>query len=485
LAAIVVVALAARMVTIIALSDIDPMRGDGRRYFKEAGNILAGRSYGWNRSPGYCTILAGAQLICGGQESIKVVQGANVVLGVLAVVGVYALGVLTHGRRLGEVAAAIIALDPRYITHAIFSIIENGYVPLCVWSLAAVIWGMKKPGAARGLLAGVVIGLATLVRSFMMYFIFVAAAATLIWGTGRRWSRFLQAAMIVVVAALMIMPWTIRNWYEYNRFVPVSFEDGHQFVRGNVYHQPDYDKYTKELMEIARTQVAPTDPRRALKVDLNSALRRKGVELIIERQPLWAFQKIAKYGPALLEPGGYILARGAHDPEILGETGVVVVFWFFTGTQTVILLLSVIGLARHTRSPGDILLILYVLYSFAIHLTTHMSIFRYQLPYNWFFILFAARAFVDRPLLSRKRITAAVVLMALAVSSLVVNAIRAPDAERKEQLEQKRDSLPARVEASEQKKQERIDRSRQRRDKRAKSEVGGEADDEDLDDSDE
>lgn|GEM_PF-410428 len=424
LAAILVAALLARAVALVALWDIDPMRGDGRSYFEQSVNFLVGETYTYGRSPGYCAMLGAAQFICGGEPSMTVIRWTNVVLGVVTVLCVYFAGVLTHNRRLGELTALFVALDPRYVTHVVFPIVENGFLPLAVGALAAVIWGIKKQGVGRMLLAGVLMALAALTRSVIMYFVFPAAALILLLGAKRWRGNLVHASVFVLAALLTVAPWTIRNYFYYNRFVPISTDDGAPIIRGNHHPQDDLKEIFGEIRKDMRSRMSPDDPEPAARADINAEMRRRGIRMIIERQPWWVFERIAKAGPRLLRPGGYILMRGGQDPSILGETGVVVVFWVFILTHVVILLLAPIGLARHTWSVGDIVLILFVLYSLAVHVTAHAVNTRFHLPYNWIFMLYAARIFVDRPRWNRKRVVGAVGLMVISVASLVTNATR-------------------------------------------------------------
>lgn len=424
LAAILVAAFLARAIALVALWDIDPMRGDGRSYFRQSVNILNGEPYSYSRAPGYSFILAAAHLIRGGEPSMTTVRWTNVVLGVVTVLCVYLGATVTYSRRLGEITAAMVALDPRYVTHVVFPIVENGFLPLCIGSLAVVVWTIKKPTVGKSLLGGVLMTLAMLTRSVMMYFVLVSAVLIFLLGAKRWRGNFAHACLFTAAALFTLTPWTVRNYYYYHRFVPISIDDGAQLVRGNLRQRRDLQGIVDEARREAASKRKPNDPRAAAKADTNAEMRRRGIAMILERQPLWIFEKIDKWGPKLLLPGGYILARGGMDPAIVGETGKEVMLWLFVLTHVIVLLLAPIGLARHTRNPGDIVLILYVLYSFAIHITSHGNVIRFQLPYNWILMLYVARLFVDRPCWNGKRIATAALLMIISVASLVTNVSR-------------------------------------------------------------
>jgi len=412
-----------RATVVIGLRDVDALHGDAHAYFANSLPILDSGMYLGRRAPAYPALLGGAQFLFAGTQNVRICQWVNIVLGVLGVLGVYFVGVLLHGRRLGGLAASVVALDPRYVSHVLFPMVENGYVPALIWSLVVVIWGVKKPSAQRGLLAGVMIGVAALTRSIIFPFLPLAACAALIVGA-KRWRGNVAFALCMIVgAALTIGPWTLRNYYVYNRFVPIALDDGPPLVAGNVWRPAERRALKAEAQRVALENLGEDDPRKAERVEANAFLRQKGLELIIERQPRWILEKIYEVGPRLLLPGGWFLQRGLNDPALFGEQGVKVVSWLFVSTQVVILLLAPFGLGRRSRSAGDIILILYVLCSFGIHIVTHMISLRFQLPYLWIIILFTCRAFVDRPPWNRWRIAVTAAFLSIVIAALVTNGL--------------------------------------------------------------
>ena len=430
--AIIGVAFAARAVSVVALTSpkplpagttdkVEPLRGDARTYFRESVNFLNGRPYTWNRAPGYSMYLAAAQWIAGGQPSVRACQWANVAISVLGVLGVYLCGVVLHGRRLGEIAAAIVALDPRYVSHVIFPMSENAHTPLTIWSLLVAVWALNRPTIWRGGLTGVVMALAALTRSIGLYFIPVAALAMLVYGK-RPWREsVLPALAIFAGTAITIAPWTVRNYQVFNRFVLISTDDGTPFLMGNVYSRHDRPTIEAEEIKKAFQRITSDDPHRAWTVERNRGFKQRGIELIIERQfypkpgnkPTWIFEKIDKFGWRLLIPGGSFLSRGGENPHIFGPWGVIALRWFFIGSQMIVMGLAVFGFARHTRTGADVVLILYVLYLFSVHLVTYFGPIRFQMPYLWIFALYAGRAFVDRPRWNWRRVVTLIVLWAV------------------------------------------------------------------------
>jgi 4-amino-4-deoxy-L-arabinose transferase-like glycosyltransferase len=84
-----------------------------------------------------------------------------------------------------------------------------------------------RAGGAGTVAAGLLIGLAILVRPGMAFFLPIVAAWFVL---RRRWSL---ALAVCVSAIVVVAPWTLRNAREYGRFVPVATEGGITFWTGN------------------------------------------------------------------------------------------------------------------------------------------------------------------------------------------------------------------------------------------------------------
>jgi hypothetical protein len=76
-------------------------------------------------------------------------------------------------------------------------------------------------------LAGVLIGFAILIRPAMLVFLPLGA----IWLIARGQTRL--AATVLLLAALVVAPWTVRNFRVHGRFVLVASEGGVTFWTGN------------------------------------------------------------------------------------------------------------------------------------------------------------------------------------------------------------------------------------------------------------
>ena len=99
---------------------------------------------------------------------------------------------------------------------------------------------------ARGALVGLVGGLAALTKSVVAPIpVLFAIGIVLAWRAANRrgdtkplpWKPLLA---IVVVMAVSILPWTIRNYRATGHFVPISSGLSDAFLRGFIFTETDY-----------------------------------------------------------------------------------------------------------------------------------------------------------------------------------------------------------------------------------------------------
>ncbi len=156
-----------------------------------------------------------------------------------AVIGAATIGLLAliawraAGPRAGVAAAALAAVYPPLVWTPAYVFSETLYTALAFGAahLLQVSAGSGTERTGRdgrlGMAAGVVAGLALLVRPAMLFFLPLAA----LWLIRR---RRLQLAVIFTAAVILVVaPWTARNLRTHGRFVLVASEGGVTFWTGN------------------------------------------------------------------------------------------------------------------------------------------------------------------------------------------------------------------------------------------------------------
>jgi len=196
-------------------------RGEGFRY--PADEPSPGTAQQFGRAPGYPLFLSTLGVTTPFDHAPRRVQIAQACVGALGIWLIAAIAGRAAGPRVAVAAAAIAAVYPPLIWMPAYVLSETLFSTL---ALAAALALMTE--ARASLLAGAVLtALAILTRPTMLFFVPFAA----LWFLWRR--RPADAVVFVVVAALCVAPWTIRNHSVYGRWIAVASEGGVTFWTGN------------------------------------------------------------------------------------------------------------------------------------------------------------------------------------------------------------------------------------------------------------
>ena len=219
-----------------------PLTRDEIEYLSLARSLAAGEGYRYDalvqaqspdpfgRAPGYPVFLAltgGGRVADGVPGSVKAAQAVVGAIGVI-LIGAYAARLA--GRRAGLTAAWLAACYPPLVWYAGYALSEGVFWPIALGVAWTVDRAATEPGASGqrlALVAGLVAGLAALVRAATTPFL-ALAVVYLLW---RRWPR--RAALFVAGAMLVIGPWTVRNYAAYGHFVLIATDGGVTFWTGN------------------------------------------------------------------------------------------------------------------------------------------------------------------------------------------------------------------------------------------------------------
>jgi 4-amino-4-deoxy-L-arabinose transferase-like glycosyltransferase len=238
--ALVALALVLRLLYVDATPDY-VLRHDAIDYERHAQSIAVGEGYSRRvaygrptafRPPGYPYFLAGVYRMAGVEHASQArrvhtarIAGAFVGAAVVALIGLLALQL--WGRRMSLLAIALGAIYVPLITVGGAVMSEPLFVVAMLGAIAAAIHQRRsRHPYALAVLAGVLLGLATLTRANAIILLLPLAVA--VWGGRRRrsWSAVGPAAALAAAAVLTIAPWTVRNAEVVHAFVPVSTQLG-------------------------------------------------------------------------------------------------------------------------------------------------------------------------------------------------------------------------------------------------------------------
>ncbi len=179
------------------------------------------------RPPGYPALLAGVYSLWNSPIAAKL---ANALA--LAFSGLL-LGVMVERvvRGAGLIAAGIVAIYPLFVFSS--TTLYPQVVGLFLLSLALLLLLSPKRKLWHLVAAGIVMGVLVLTISSFMLFV-PLIALWLAWQPPRlARSPLLQAIVFATVTALVVLPWTVRNWQIFGAVVPVSTNGGVNLLLGN------------------------------------------------------------------------------------------------------------------------------------------------------------------------------------------------------------------------------------------------------------
>jgi hypothetical protein len=310
--------------------------------------------------PLYPYFLAVPLALTGSLEAVKWLQAAVSVLLVPAV-GRVAAG--AFGPRVGLLSAGLAAFYPELVWFAAHFWVENLFLVLVWWGFERLLAGEGSGRVASAAAAGALWGLAVLARETLLYFIPLAAAWVALGRSPRARAR---AAALLLGAAVVIAPWTWRNWVVFDAFVPVSTAGSLNLFQGNapLSRQEVYDE-----VDMVRGRI-----------DQHRFAMRRGWEAIRDRQPGWIVEKLVAQMPMFWEAESMAaihLKRGAYGavaPWLAILIGLVLLLPYLA-----VLPPFALGLAALRFDRVRLLLVGFLVYYNLIHVITH-GFNRYRLP---------------------------------------------------------------------------------------------------------
>ncbi|MBN1587847.1 MAG: glycosyltransferase family 39 protein [Candidatus Omnitrophica bacterium] len=368
-----------------------------------AGNILAGKGFVFKnwlaaeegptafQAPFYPYFLALCLKVFG-TYAFLVVQLIQALALASLVFPAYGLARILVGTRTGVVAAALASIYPPYIYYSkvmaydIFLIVFSAYALFLLLSL------VLNPSLRKAAGAGVLMGLANLASPVLLPF---AALSPLWvwWRLGTRPKAWFYAGAVLLSTAMVILPWTIRNYRVFDAFVPVKSQFGLMIFLGNRPGFPGVlDPHRKyESIEGFGRDSIPAQEFEKIQA-MSEVQRDRYVGAIgrryISQDPL-AFLKRSIYRVYAF---WWIHDRFPHvDPNVPDKwpeaRKVLVRKW----TLGVLYAFALLGAMRKPRlkGMGSLSLLLFLTFT-ALYGITHASYARYHVPLEFPLIIYAA-----------------------------------------------------------------------------------------------
>jgi Dolichyl-phosphate-mannose-protein mannosyltransferase len=221
-----------------ALSQGFPPIGDGHYYSIFAERLAHGQGYTWlwddgtityaaHYPVGYPALISVFYMLFGVKAAVPMV--VNAILGSLGVVAAHRLALMATTERRALYAALAVALHPAIVLYTPAFMTEGATFSLLLIA-AAIALGENKPWL-RAVLAGLVMGLATLVRPQCLLLTPLLAFCA-VAQKPKKWPDWVRAGSIVALSIVVCLPWTARNCDKMKRCSLVSVNGGWNLAIG-------------------------------------------------------------------------------------------------------------------------------------------------------------------------------------------------------------------------------------------------------------
>jgi 4-amino-4-deoxy-L-arabinose transferase-like glycosyltransferase len=180
---------------------------------------------------GEAVVLAGLWEITG-SEGFLPDQLLKIIIDALCVLLVYWIALQLFRRpRAALLAAALYALYPPIAYQTTPSYMDIWAVDLTIAILALQLQAARSPHRWRWLIAcGLLVGVGTYFRPFLLV-VSLALAVTLNLSAGWR-AALVRGAACTAIALMLVLPWTIRNYNDFHRFIPLRSGFGQTLWEG-------------------------------------------------------------------------------------------------------------------------------------------------------------------------------------------------------------------------------------------------------------
>ena len=239
LAFIFLLALSARVAIIFLLSNFNRVSGMENEII--ALNLLAGKGYCYGYiinempsalvGPVYTALIYVHFLLFG--NNYFFVEISQALIGSLSAVLLALVGRKMAGDRVGILSGILSALYPTYAYWCALPIQLTVDVFMLEFCIYLVMVAMERQKISWHILAGAWIGLTALSKSFYLSFLFLYLAWFWVWKRPKLKSLIYAACLWSIAAAVVISPWSIRNYRVFHQWVPLTTNGGANLWYGN------------------------------------------------------------------------------------------------------------------------------------------------------------------------------------------------------------------------------------------------------------
>lgn len=226
-----------RIAWIVAVSPRE-LTSDPYFYDKTAQKIVSGDGYRNGklfayRPPGYPYFLAGIYAIFG--HNLFIVKIIQALLSTASCIVIYLIVKMLLEEYTALLSASIFATYPQFIRYSGELWSETLFIFLFLVFLLFLFKFLENNSCKNGIIAGIALGITALTREIA--FLFIGPIAIWLFMNTfpqNKVKNFLKNFSVVCIFMIItILPWVIRNYQVFHKFIPISTNGGINFYMGN------------------------------------------------------------------------------------------------------------------------------------------------------------------------------------------------------------------------------------------------------------
>jgi 4-amino-4-deoxy-L-arabinose transferase-like glycosyltransferase len=322
-------------------------------------------------------------------DRLRPLLRVEVALGTALVLATWLLGWAVFDARTGFAAACIAALYPTFIAYSHFLWSETLFALLVTSALAALVSMERRRSSGLASLSGLLFGAAALTREIAL----PVAGAGVLWALvaarpGERRAAAARGALVLGLAAVVVLPWVLRNYDQFGRILPISSVGWIAIGEGNALEgarwlrpaAPGRSEFRSEVLSI------PGEWERA------EYARKRTLAMVAQQQPAWIFRKLAHNVPLMLSPDAfqlYKLRNGSYGD--VSPAIVCLVTMASVLTYALVAGLAAFGVAAARRDHRRLLACLVLGTVVGLHVLANANS-RFRMPWMPLVMVYAAHA---------------------------------------------------------------------------------------------
>lgn len=200
------------------------LTGQGYSFSSDAYHTaVAGRPTSF-QEPVYPLFLSALYAVFG-LDNYLVARLCQACVGALIPVMIFLLGEKVVGKGVGLIAGLFLVVHPSLIYFSGLLMTETLFTLLVMAGLYMLTWTIERTPGYRDIVFGILVGIALLTRSVLLGFLPILFLW--LWLRSDFRKAFQRMILIGTGCAVIILPWTVRNFIVHRAFVPLTTKGGY------------------------------------------------------------------------------------------------------------------------------------------------------------------------------------------------------------------------------------------------------------------